>query len=168
MHSPSPTMQASLFASTFISCHLITGDYLTISVQWVRFINFDAGAANRRGLHVPRSNRQRPANMRSQFTVRASVLPSPKVLQHATTNASKLLIVLLVHDHNTKFPIGKMLRNDKIGSIKEGGYADLIVLDANPLDDVTILDWPEHHLLAVIKEGRVITSKISGLQPDQL
>ena len=161
-------MQESLSASMFIHYRRIIGDYFNHKCQWVRFIDFDASAANGRGLHVPRGNCQCPADLRPQFTVRASVLPSPKVLQHATTNASKLLIILLVHDHNTKFPIGKMLRNDKIGSIKEGGYADLIVLDANPLDDVTILDWPEHHRLAVIKEGRVITSKISGLQPDQL
>ncbi|KAK7691774.1 hypothetical protein QCA50_005177 [Cerrena zonata] len=83
-----------------------------------------------------------------EFTVRASVLPSPKVLKHATTNASRLL------------------RNDKIGSIREGGYADILVLDSNPLDDVTILDWPENHLFAVIKEGRVIVSKVNGLKPE--
>lgn len=61
---------------------------------------------------------------------------------------------------------GKMLRNTKIGSINVGNFADVLVLNANPLDDVTILDWPENHLLAVVKEGRVISSKLAGLIPD--
>ncbi|KAI0079251.1 hypothetical protein K474DRAFT_1736345 [Panus rudis PR-1116 ss-1] len=81
-----------------------------------------------------------------EFTVRASALPSGAILRHATTNASQLL------------------RNDKIGRIKTGGFADILVLNANPLDDITVLDWPEKHLLAVIKEGRVVTSSIRGLE----
>ncbi|CAL1711386.1 unnamed protein product [Somion occarium] len=85
-----------------------------------------------------------------EFTVRASVLSSPKVLQHATSNASK------------------MLRDNKIGRIQPGSYADILVLDANPLDDVTILDWPEDHLYAVIKEGRVVSSRLEKLPADTL
>ncbi|CCL99249.1 uncharacterized protein FIBRA_01264 [Fibroporia radiculosa] len=85
-----------------------------------------------------------------EFTVRASVLPSPKILQHATTNAAKLL------------------SNPKIGSIHVGAHADIIVLDANPLEDVTILDYPEDHLYAVIKGGSVITSRVEGLPASSL
>jgi len=85
-----------------------------------------------------------------EFTVRSSILSSPKILKHATTNASL------------------MLGNKKIGRIAVGTYADMIVLDANPLEDITVLDYPEHHLFAVIKDGRVITSRIEGLKADQL
>jgi imidazolonepropionase-like amidohydrolase len=31
----------------------------------------------------------------------------------------------------------------KIGVIAPGAFADLLVLDANPLEDITILDRPE-------------------------
>ncbi|KZT01443.1 uncharacterized protein LAESUDRAFT_731144 [Laetiporus sulphureus 93-53] len=85
-----------------------------------------------------------------EFTVRASVLPSAKVLQHATCNAARLL-----GDH-------------RLGRIFPGGYADLIILDVNPLEDVSILDYPENHLMGVIKSGRVISSKVEGLVADQL
>ncbi|KAI0628969.1 hypothetical protein C8Q77DRAFT_325914 [Trametes polyzona] len=80
-----------------------------------------------------------------EFTVRSSVLSSPKVLQHATTNAAR------------------MLGDPKLGRITKGAYADLLVLDANPLDDVTVLDYPEKHLFAVIQGGRVVSSRLDGL-----
>ncbi|KAF8830334.1 hypothetical protein HHX47_DHR2000628 [Lentinula edodes] len=47
------------------------------------------------------------------------------------------------------------------GELKSGAdwaYADLLVLNANPLDDVTVLDRPENHLMAVIKGGRVVVT----------
>ncbi|KAJ7291434.1 hypothetical protein C8J57DRAFT_1445140 [Mycena rebaudengoi] len=84
-----------------------------------------------------------------EFAVRASVLPSPVILKHATTNAARML--------------GK---SSLIGSISGGAYADLIILNANPLEDVTVLDRPEDHLLAVMKQGRVIASCVDGLAAD--
>ncbi|GJN88190.1 hypothetical protein Rhopal_001155-T1 [Rhodotorula paludigena] len=82
-----------------------------------------------------------------EFTVRAEVLPSPTVLRHATTNCAKML--------------GK---EGLLGTIAPGAYADLIILNANPLEDVTVLDRPEDHLLAVIKEGVVAVSSVPGLR----
>ena len=43
-----------------------------------------------------------------------------------------------------------------LGTISVGAYADFLVLGDNPLDDVTILDWPERHLQCVVKEGRAV------------
>ena len=58
-----------------------------------------------------------------------------------------------------------MLRMEgKIGVIAPGAFADLLVLDANPLEDITILDRPEHHLRLVMKEGRVAFSTMPELQ----
>ena len=48
-------------------------------------------------------------------------------------------------------------RSGLLGTISEGAYADLLVLNANPLEDVTVLDRPEDHLLAVMKQGRVMS-----------
>ncbi|KAH9889451.1 hypothetical protein C8Q73DRAFT_747893 [Cubamyces lactineus] len=84
-----------------------------------------------------------------EFTVRSSVLASPKVLQHATTNAAR------------------MLGDDKLGRIAEGCYADLLILDANPLEDVTVLDYPEKHLYAVVQGGRVVSSLLDGLPEEK-
>jgi len=84
-----------------------------------------------------------------EFAVRASVLPSPAILKHATTNAAQML--------------GK---SSLIGTISAGAYADLLILDADPLQDVTVLDRPEDHLMAVMKQGRVISSRVDGLGVD--
>ncbi|KAF5351451.1 hypothetical protein D9757_012047 [Collybiopsis confluens] len=82
-----------------------------------------------------------------EFAVRASVLPSQDILRHATTNAAKLLN-----------------KSSLLGTISPGAYADLLVLDANPLKDVTILDRSEDHLFAVIKQGRVMRSQLKELK----
>nr|GAT53673.1 predicted protein [Mycena chlorophos] len=84
-----------------------------------------------------------------EFTVRSKILPSPAVLQHATSNAAKMLN-----------------KTGLIGTIAPGAYADLLVLGKNPLEDVTVLDWPEDHLLAVMKGGRVWRSRVDGLVVD--
>ncbi|KAM5542990.1 hypothetical protein V8D89_003374 [Ganoderma adspersum] len=85
-----------------------------------------------------------------EFTVRSSILPSAKVLQHATSNAAT------------------MLRDPKLGRIAPGSYGDLLVLDANPLDDVAVLDYPEDHLFAVVQGGRVVSSRVDGLTADPI
>ncbi|KAI0359611.1 hypothetical protein OH77DRAFT_1420148 [Trametes cingulata] len=84
-----------------------------------------------------------------EFTVRSSVLASPTVLQHATTNAAL------------------MLGDPRLGRIAEGCYADMLILDANPLEDVTVLDYPEKHLYAVIQGGRVVSSRLEELPVEQ-
>ena len=72
-----------------------------------------------------------------------------KVLQSATVNAARLL-----------------RQEDKLGRLKESFAADLIVLNANPLDDIGVLDRPESHLLAVMKDGRVLESRWSKMPID--
>ncbi len=44
---------------------------------------------------------------------------------------------------------------DTVGSIDKGKYADLLVLDANPLDDLTVLSKLEHRCL-VLQSGVVV------------
>lgn len=72
-----------------------------------------------------------------EFTQRAQILPSHKVLAHATTNAAK------------------NLADGRIGHLTPGAYGDLLVLSANPLEDVRVLDSRDG-ILAVVKEGRVV------------
>ncbi len=60
-----------------------------------------------------------------------------------------------------------MLRQETVlGQVKRGFAADLLILNKNPLEDVTILGEPENHTLAVIKDGRVYTSRWSKLPVD--
>lgn len=84
-----------------------------------------------------------------EFGLRARVLADEDVLRHATVNPAKMLG-----------------QEDRLGQVKEGFAADLLVLNSNPLEDITVLERPEEHLLAVIKEGRVYSSQWSRLPVD--
>ena len=70
-------------------------------------------------------------------------------MQSATVNAARML-----------------RQEDRLGRLKEGYSADLIVLNVNPLEDIDVLDRPEKHLLAVVKEGRVLESRWSKMPLD--
>lgn len=49
-----------------------------------------------------------------------------------------------------------MLRKEgKLGVIAKGAIADMLVLEKNPLEDITVLDRPELYLKAVFKEGKL-------------
>lgn len=84
-----------------------------------------------------------------EFAIRSSVLSAEKILRMATTNAAHLL-----------------MRESQLGAIQPGYAADLLILAKNPLEDITILDKPEEHLLMVMKEGRVYCSRWSKLEVD--
>jgi imidazolonepropionase-like amidohydrolase len=95
------------------------------------------------------------AGMHSQqneeFSIRQQVLPASDILRSATVNAARLL------GHESS-----------LGQIAEGFYADILILDSNPLEDVTVLDKIKEHCYGIIKEGRVVFSRIDGLKVDKM
>jgi len=48
----------------------------------------------------------------------------------------------------------------RLGVVSNGAIADLLVLNANPLEDITVLDRPEKYLVAVLKEGRLVSGAL--------
>ena len=82
------------------------------------------------------------ADQSREFGIRSRILTNAQVLQSATINAAK------------------MLRQEAfLGQIMEGFAADVLILNNNPLEDVSILDKPEKHVLVVMKNGRVYKSR---------
>lgn len=75
--------------------------------------------------------------------MRSKVLPAATILKHATVNPARML--------------GQAGR---LGVVAPGAIADLIVLSANPLEDITVLDRPEEYLCAVVKEGKVVSGSL--------
>jgi imidazolonepropionase-like amidohydrolase len=82
-----------------------------------------------------------------EFQLRKNVQAALEIIQSATVNAARM-----------------MRRQDSLGRVAAGFVADLLILNANPLEDITVLDRPEKHLLAVFKEGRVASSRWSRLE----
>lgn len=90
-----------------------------------------------------------------EFGLRAQVQSPTTVLQSATVNPARMLG-----------------QEQRLGRIERGFVADMLVLNENPLDKVTIFDDPDHHLLAVVKDGWVqvsrwtkLTAEINGQLP---
>jgi imidazolonepropionase-like amidohydrolase len=86
-----------------------------------------------------------------EFAIRQRALPAAEILRSATVNAARLLGC-----------------ETSLGQIAEGFHADILILDENPLDDITVLDRITKHCRAIIKAGRVVFSRIEGLVVDEV
>ena len=51
-----------------------------------------------------------------------------------------------------------------VGAVREGTFADFLLLSANPLEDVTILCKPKKYLQAIVKDGRCVHSQLKDLK----
>ena len=71
-----------------------------------------------------------------EFAIRAHVLPARDILASATVIGAKLVGM-----------------EGRIGVLAPGALADLLVVDGNPLDDITLLANPAKNLLLVMKDG---------------
>lgn len=50
--------------------------------------------------------------------------------------------------------------NGKVGVVEAGAFADLIVVDGDPLADMSILAKPQHYLKAVIRDGAMVIDRL--------
>lgn len=89
----------------------------------------------------------------NEFTLRkqAPGITDLDILQAATLNAAKLL-----------------RREKLLGQIADDFFADLLILTKNPLEDVTILSHISKCCIGIIKQGRVVLSKVEKLAVDPL
>ena len=71
-----------------------------------------------------------------EFVIRSRVMPAHEVIASATHIAAKLLSM-----------------EGLIGCIVPGAFADLIVVDGNPLDDLSLLTHQGAHMPIIIKGG---------------
>lgn len=67
------------------------------------------------------------------------------------------ILKMVTHD-NAQLLAMSGLRNPypkKLGVIEEGAYADLLIVDGNPLDNIDLLNDPEANLALIVKDGVV-------------
>ncbi len=48
-----------------------------------------------------------------------------------------------------------------LGVIKEGAYADLLIVDGNPLKDIRVLEDPENTLRIIMKDGKIYKNTVA-------
>jgi imidazolonepropionase-like amidohydrolase len=78
-----------------------------------------------------------------EFAIRARVLPPLEVLRSATLVNAEILG-----------------RTGELGTVRPGALADLLVVDGDPLADVSLLAEPEKHLALVMKGGAVMAGRL--------
>jgi imidazolonepropionase-like amidohydrolase len=78
-----------------------------------------------------------------QFDLLVEVLPPIEVLRATSSYAASLLLL-----------------EGKIGCIREGAYADVLVVEGNPLTNPSVLARPEECIKVIVKDGRIVKSAL--------
>jgi imidazolonepropionase-like amidohydrolase len=79
-----------------------------------------------------------------EFLMRQNIMPKKDILKSATLINAEIV--------NQK---------DKIGVIKEGSFADILVIDGNPLEDFEVLQNQGEKLLVIMKDGKFYKNNLS-------
>jgi imidazolonepropionase-like amidohydrolase len=80
-----------------------------------------------------------------EFKIRAEVQRPPTIVRSATSVGAQVVRM-----------------EGQIGVIAPGAYADLLVVDGNPLEDINVLAEPEQHLKLVMKAGRIYHDRLAS------
>jgi imidazolonepropionase-like amidohydrolase len=86
------------------------------------------------------------AQQSAEFEARAKFWPTIEVLRQATSYAAELIGMA-----NSRLPY----QDGPLGVIEEGAYADLLIVDGNPLEDISLLGNPKKNLLLIMKDGEI-------------
>jgi imidazolonepropionase-like amidohydrolase len=104
------------------------GAFLTLEIMKRAGVRMGLGTDLLGSLHVRQS---------TEFTLRARVLPAIDVLRSACAVNAELL--------------GEA---GKLGCIREGAMADILVVDGNPLEDISLLGSGGDRLSVIMKDGK--------------
>ena len=86
----------------------------------------------------------------TEFTLRTGWFSNAEILRQATSINAE---VLELSGPRNPYP-------GKLGVIEEGAFADLLLINGNPLDDISILTDPERNLALIMKGGQVFKNAI--------
>ncbi|MGA0018698.1 MAG: amidohydrolase family protein [Steroidobacteraceae bacterium] len=87
----------------------------------------------------------------NEFSIRLRWFSALEVLRQATSGNARLLAL-----SGMRHPY----REGKLGVIEPGAWADVLLLDDNPLDDITLLENAEQHIPLIIKNGEIIKNTL--------
>lgn len=108
-----------------------------IKTAWGTDCLFDSGLASKQGKQLSKLTR-----WYSPF----------EVLKMATSTNAELLGM---SGKRSPYQAGKL------GEISEGAYADLILVDGNPLENLSLIEDPETHFKVIMKDGIVYRNTLS-------
>ncbi|MBB6463533.1 metal-dependent hydrolase family protein [Flammeovirga kamogawensis] len=90
-------------------------------------------------------------NAPKEFTLRQKWFSNVEILEQATINAAQ---VLEMSGERNPYKEGKL------GVIKEGAYADLIIINQDPTEDTKVLSNPDKNINFIMKNGKVFKNTL--------
>jgi imidazolonepropionase-like amidohydrolase len=91
------------------------------------------------------------ARINEEFVHRTKWFTPVQILRQATANSAELLSL---SGFRNPYP-------GKLGVIEEGAYADLLLVNGNPLEDISILTRPDENLALIMKDGKIYKNIIN-------
>ena len=88
---------------------------------------------------------ERAAAQNERLAVMTRWFEPPEILRMATSGNAELLAL-----SGLRSPY-----QGKLGVVEEGALADLLLVDGDPLTDISVLEDPANNLLVVMKDGRI-------------
>jgi imidazolonepropionase-like amidohydrolase len=85
-----------------------------------------------------------------EFGFRTKWFTPVEILRQATSNNAELLAM---SGPRNPYP-------GKLGVIEEGAYADLLLINGDPLKDISILTTPEENLALIMKDGKIYKNTV--------
>lgn len=84
----------------------------------------------------------------SEFTARTAYWTPAEVLRQATSENGRIIRMS-----------GKLNRHGNFGEIREGWVADILLINGEPLEDISILENPDEALALIMKDGRIVRNR---------
>ena len=78
-----------------------------------------------------------------EFRIRSEVMPLPEVIRSATTTAAEVLNM-----------------QGKLGRLEVGAFADVLIVEGNPMREVNCLLGQGDHIPLVMKEGQIFVNRL--------
>ena len=85
-----------------------------------------------------------------EFEYRTKWFSNVEVLRQATSTSAQLLAL---SGPRNPYP-------GKLGVIEDGAYADVLLINGNPLEDISILTKPEENLALIMKDGKIYKNTV--------
>ena len=84
-----------------------------------------------------------------EFTERATYWSPAEVLTQATSESARVIRMA-----------GGLNRHGNFGEIREGWVADLLLINGEPLQDISVLRDPENNLALIMKDGEIVKNRL--------
>ncbi|MGE5258290.1 MAG: amidohydrolase family protein [Hyphomicrobiales bacterium] len=86
-----------------------------------------------------------------EFVLRTKWFTPAEILRQATSNNGELVAM---SGPRNPYP-------GKLGVIEEGAYADILLINGDPLKDISILTKPEENLALIMKDGKIYKNTVN-------